>query len=88
MHVAEFSFGFFKAPVLLVMMGGLMGALMLPLLGLSALYFRYRRCDARLTPSRLWDISLWISFLGLVVAGAFAFYKTWDKFIVPLLNRG
>jgi len=77
------SFAFFKTPKELVLAGGFMGALMLPVLGLSALYFRYRRCDARLTPSRLWDISLWISFLGLVIAGGYALY---DKFILPLIG--
>lgn len=75
-------FAFFQAPKQLVLAGGFMGALMLPLLGISALYFRYRRCDARLTPGKLWDIALWISFLGLCVAGGYAFY---DKVIMPLM---
>lgn len=76
------SFAFFKAPKQLVLAGGFMGALMLPLLGLTALFFRYRRCDAKLTPSKLWDIGLWISFVGLVVAGVYALY---DKVILQLM---
>ena len=56
--------------------GGFMGALMLPLLGVAALFFRYKRCDARLTPTRLWDIGLWLSVAGLFVAGGYAFYTT------------
>ncbi len=68
------SYAFFKAPKDLVLAGGLMGALMLPLLGIAALFFRYRRCDARLTPSRLWDIGLWVSCAGLFVAGGYAAY--------------
>jgi len=68
------SYAFFKAPKQLVLAGGFMGALMLPLLGVAALYFRYRRCDERLTPSRLWDFGLWLSIVGLFVAGAYAFY--------------
>jgi len=68
------SYAFFNAPKELVLAGGFMGALMLPLLGVAALYFRYRCCDARLTPTGLWDIGLWISVAGLFVAGGYALY--------------
>lgn len=68
------SFAFFNAPKELVLAGGFMGALMLPLLGVAALHFRYRRCDERLAPGRLWDIGLWISCAGLFVAGGYALY--------------
>jgi hypothetical protein len=51
-----------------------MGALMLPLLGVAALHFRYQRCDARLSPGKLWDVGLWVSVAGLFVAGGFALY--------------
>ncbi len=69
------SYAFFKAPKQLVLAGGFMGALMLPLLGVAALYFRYRRCDARLVPGKLWDIGLWVSIAGLFVAGGYALYS-------------
>jgi hypothetical protein len=52
-----------------------MGALMLPLLGVAALFFHYRRCDARLVPGRLWDAGLWLSCADLFVAGGYAFYS-------------
>jgi Mn2+/Fe2+ NRAMP family transporter len=68
------SYAFFKAPKQLVLAGGFMGALMLPLLGVAALYFRYRRCDARLVPGRVWDTGLWLSCAGLFVAGGYAFH--------------
>ena len=77
------SYAFFKAPKQLVLAGGFMGALMLPLLGAAALYFRYRRCDARLTPGKLWDIGLWTSCVGLLIAGAYAFY---DKVLADLMK--
>jgi Mn2+/Fe2+ NRAMP family transporter len=70
------SYAFFKAPKQLVLAGGFMGALMLPLLGVAALYFRYRRCDPRLVPGRLWDTGLWLSCAGLFVAGGYAFHTT------------
>lgn len=68
------SYVYFQAPKQLVLAGGFMGALMLPLLGIAALFFRYRRCDPRLTPGRLWDMGLWISCAGLLIAGSYAFY--------------
>jgi len=39
------------------------------MLGGTALYFRYRRCDKRIIPGKLWDALLWLSALGLLVAG-------------------
>ena len=77
-------YAFFKAPKQLVLAGGFMGALMLPLLGVSALYFRYRRCDQRLRPGKVWDVFLWISVLGLFLAGEYAFYA---KVIQPLMGE-
>lgn len=70
------SFALFTTPRQLVLAGGFMGALMLPLLGVAALFFRYRRCPAALMPGRLWDIGLWVSCAGLLVAGSYAFYNT------------
>jgi hypothetical protein len=57
-------------PVMLVLLGGLAQALLLPVLGGAALFFRYRRTPAGLAPGKLWDLGLWASCLGfLVVAG-------------------
>jgi hypothetical protein len=54
-----------------------MQAIGLPLLGGAALYFRYRRCDPRVAPSRLWDVCLWLSVLGLCIAGFGAPIARW-----------
>lgn len=62
-------------PRTLVLAGGFTGSLMLPLLGITALYTRYRRCDPRLTPSTFWDLCLWVSVLGLFLAGGWALYE-------------
>ncbi|HLU48329.1 MAG TPA: Nramp family divalent metal transporter, partial [Planctomycetota bacterium] len=56
-------------PKKLVLIGGAMQALMLPMLAGAALWFRYRRSDARLAPSRVWDAFLWLSGLAMLVAG-------------------
>ncbi len=69
------SYAFFRAPKELVLAGGFMGALMLPFLGLAALFFRYKRCDSRLAPGRAWDIGLWISCIGMFITGGYALYS-------------
>jgi Mn2+/Fe2+ NRAMP family transporter len=58
---------FIRAPVALILASGIMQAIMLPMLGGAALYFRYRRMDHRLRPGVLWDAALWFSFLALLV---------------------
>jgi hypothetical protein len=65
---------FVRAPKQLVLASGLMQAIMLPMLGAAALYFRYRRCDGRLRPGMAWDLCLWGSAAGLLLAGGWAFY--------------
>jgi len=58
-----------KNPVTLVLISGVAQATMLPMLGAAALYFRYQRCDKRITPTRLWDVMLWLSFVALLITG-------------------
>ena len=65
---------FVRAPKQLVLASGLMQAIMLPMLAIAALYFRYRRLDQRLMPSLGWDFGLWISSFGLFFAGCWAFF--------------
>jgi Mn2+/Fe2+ NRAMP family transporter len=59
----------YPQPTTLVLASGAMQAMMLPMLSGAALYFRYFRCDQRLAPSFLWDVLLWLSALGMLVAG-------------------
>jgi hypothetical protein len=63
---------FVRAPVAMVLASGLAQAVMLPMLGVAVLYFRYRRLDARLRPGRVWDGFLWLSCVGFLVVGAWA----------------
>lgn len=61
-------FLFVNAPVAMILWSGITQAIMLPILGFAALYFRYRRIDlAEMRPGRAWDV-----FLGISVAGMFA----------------
>lgn len=62
-------------PDMLVLLGGTMQAIMLPMLAFAAIYFRYKLTDKRLRPGKLWDLLLIISCIGMVIAGAWGFYS-------------
>jgi Mn2+/Fe2+ NRAMP family transporter len=58
-----------QAPAAMVLASGVAQAIMLPMLGVAVLYFRYRKRDDALQPGLLWDAMLWLSFAGFLVAG-------------------
>jgi Mn2+/Fe2+ NRAMP family transporter len=70
-------------PVRAILLAGVMQALLLPMLGCGALYFRYRRTDPRLRPSAAWDVALIVSVVGLTVAGV---WGAWPDLIAPCLR--
>ncbi len=70
-------------PRALVLAGGFTGSLMLPILGITAMYTRYCRSDSRLAPGMVWDACLWLSVVGLFLAGGWALY---DKVIGGFLG--
>lgn len=69
----------FPKPKELIMLSGLMQALMLPMLAFAGLYFRWKRCDPKVAPSRLWDFFLILSSLGMLISGACAAYVELSK---------
>ncbi len=64
-----------KAPVLMVMAGGLSLVLLLVLVVYAAWYFRYRRLKKDLKPGILYDTLLWISFLAITGVGVLSLYN-------------
>jgi Mn2+/Fe2+ NRAMP family transporter len=68
-------------PVRAILLAGAMQALLLPMVGCGALYYRYTSTDPRLKPSLLWDVALVVSFAGLAVAGL---WGAWPDFIEPI----
>ncbi len=64
----------YPRPVTLVLLSGVMQALLLPMLGIAALHFRYKRCDQRLRPGKVWDIFLWLSFIAFLIVGGYLAY--------------
>ena len=74
--LALITFIFVANPVAMVLASGVAQAVMLPMLAIAILYFRYRRTDSRLTPGRIWDTFLWISSFGLIIAGLWSLIRT------------
>lgn len=68
--IALFFFLLYPKPKELVLLSGAIQSFMLPMLGFAAIYFRYKFAQSTLPPTRLWDAFLWISALGLFIAGA------------------
>lgn len=64
----------FRKPVVMVLIGGAMQGIMLPMLAGAALHFRYSRGDKRVYPTKLWDAFLWISSFGMLVTGTWTLY--------------
>jgi len=57
---------FFEAPGQLVIIGGVITGIILLLVVFAAIYFRYRRLDPRLMPSKLYDAALWTSAIAIL----------------------
>ena len=66
---------FYPKPVELVLISGLMQAIMLPMLAAAAIFYRYYRIEKPLQPGLIWDVFLWISALGMLVAGGWLAIK-------------
>ena len=61
-------------PVQGVIASGVMQGLMQPVLAVTAVYFRYCRTRPGLTPGVVWDVFLWVSVAGMVLAGAWGIF--------------
>jgi len=81
---ALFSYVFIRYPVRLVLASGVMQAIMLPMLAGATLYYRYRRCDKRIIPGRLWDLMLWLCAVGMLIAGGWIAVTKLAQLLVSL----
>jgi Mn2+/Fe2+ NRAMP family transporter len=70
-----------QSPDTLVLAAGIGNSILLPMVGVGALWFRMRRCAEPLRPGKLWDVMLVLSVAGLTVAGAWSAYTTVLKLI-------
>ncbi|MEX0726218.1 MAG: transmembrane Mn(2+) transporter [Planctomycetaceae bacterium] len=70
---------FHPDPPKMVRVAGIMQGAMLPILGFAALFFRYKRTDARLAPRLIWDVALIVSCIGMTVSGVWGVYSEVKK---------
>jgi manganese transport protein len=61
----------FKAPVTMVMLGGIAQSLMLPVIGIAAIYLRHRRLPREIAPSAWTTGALWITTAAMFVVMAY-----------------
>jgi Mn2+/Fe2+ NRAMP family transporter len=59
-------------PVWMITLGGIMGALMMPLVAGATLYLRHARVDRRIAPGPATDLLLWVCSAVMVVLGLYA----------------
>jgi Mn2+/Fe2+ NRAMP family transporter len=64
-----------REPVAMVLASGIAQAIMLAALGVAVLFFRHGDFDARLTPSRAWDLLVWLSSAGFVLIGLWTLWQ-------------
>jgi hypothetical protein len=67
-------------PALMVILGGLATVVILMIVVYAALHFRYHRLDRRLLPTRVYDITLWISSVAIFLV---AIYVVYDQVYLP-----
>jgi len=59
----------------MVLASGVAQAVMLAAVGVAVLWFRHAGDGGRLTPSRAWDVLLWISAGGLMFVGGWTVWR-------------
>lgn len=76
----------FPKPVVLILLSGLMQAVLLPMLGMAALYFRYRTIDPALRPGKVWDFLLILSVIAFLIVGGFIGWTKGSEFFHLILS--
>jgi len=61
----------FESPVKMVVAGGIVQALLLPLAGIGAIYLHHRHVPAALRPLRVVTVALWLCTLVMAAAGVY-----------------
>jgi len=81
------AYSVFQQPVALVLIGGVMQGVMLPMLAGAALYFRYKRNDSRIMPKFLWDAFLWLSAIGMSITGVWTVWNKLAPYLMALMEK-
>jgi manganese transport protein len=81
--VALLLFLGFREPKWMVVVGGFGQALTLPIIAAVTIYFRYRRLDRRIAPSKFLDVCLWIAFVSITCVALYAVKDQVGKILNP-----
>ena len=73
-------------PRAMVIFGGFFQGITLPILAGIAIFFRYRRTDPRLAPSRWSDLWLWMALISITVVAAYATWQRLSTQIIPAIK--
>jgi len=68
-------FLFMKAPVFMVLIGGIGTSIMLIIVIYAAVHYRYWRLTKNLTPGRLFDVCFWLSAVVIAFVGVYGIVK-------------
>ena len=74
--LALILFLLFANPKSMTVVGGFAQAATLPMIAITTLYFRYRRIEPALAPSKLWDAMLWVAVISITVVATYAVGKS------------
>ena len=74
-------FLFMGNPALMVLLGGVATVFILLIVVFAAMFFRYRRLDERLLPTRRYDVALWISAMSIVLVAGYVLVDAVSKFV-------
>jgi Mn2+/Fe2+ NRAMP family transporter len=73
--VASLCYYFVRNPIWMLVVGGTVSALMMPIVAGATLYLRYAHLDRRIAPTWKADLTLWACFLVMLVLGGCAVYQ-------------
>ncbi|UCH00060.1 MAG: divalent metal cation transporter, partial [Deltaproteobacteria bacterium] len=68
-------FLFMKAPVFMVLIGGIGTSIMLMIVIYAAIHYRYWRLSKELAPGRAFDVWFWLSALVIAFVGVYGIIK-------------
>jgi Mn2+/Fe2+ NRAMP family transporter len=73
-------------PRAMVVFGGFFQGITLPVIAGIAVFFRYKRTDQRLAPSRASDLWLWLAFASITIVAIYATWQRLDTQIIPAVK--
>lgn len=72
-------FLYMNSPAFMVFLGGIATVVILLIVVFAAMFFRYRRLDQRLLPTKVYDAALWLSVVSIVLVAALSAAKAIQK---------